>query len=220
MKNLKCSTCNKRKPEAQFHVSRTVRSGRQSSCIKCQDKKRIERRQQHKAAGVLTYHQRYRRRLRWEVLSYYSKGDPKCACCGENHFEFLAVDHINGSGTKHRKQIGGSSYFYSWLKREGFPKGYRVLCHNCNQALGIFGYCPHQTPVSKLMQPPTVSRSVLVAASILKAARFLVKHRRYPGLKNVSQKSGRCMDAVCRWRKRLIQSGEWPKIQIRKNRWG
>lgn len=220
MKKLRCSACKKTKPEDQFHRSRTVRLGRQSSCIKCQDDKRIERRQQHKAAGVLTYHQRYRRRLRWEVLSHYSKGIPKCACCGEKHFEFLAVDHLNGSGTKHRKLIGGSSYFYAWLKKKGFPSGYRVLCHNCNQALGIFGYCPHQTPVKETMQPPTASRSVRIAAAILGAARVLVKLGKYPGLKNVSQKSGHCMDAVCRWRKRLIKSGEWPKIKIRKNRWG
>ena len=27
----------------------------------------------------------------------------------------------------------------------GFPKDkYRLLCHNCNQSMGWYGYCPHQ----------------------------------------------------------------------------
>jgi hypothetical protein len=34
-----------------------------------------------------------------------------------------------------------------WTKllRLGTPHpDYRVLCHNCNTALGFYGYCPHQ----------------------------------------------------------------------------
>jgi hypothetical protein len=31
-----------------------------------------------------------------------------------------------------------------WLKRNGYPKGFRVLCHNCNSARGLYGYCPHK----------------------------------------------------------------------------
>jgi hypothetical protein len=85
----------------------------------------------------------YRVKLRLEVLSHYSNGEPKCACCKESQIEFLAIDHINGGGTKHRKRIGGGMHTYLWLKKQGYPKGYRVLCHNCNQAYGFFGYCPH-----------------------------------------------------------------------------
>jgi hypothetical protein len=35
------------------------------------------------------------------------------------------------------------------LARNGFPDGYRVLCHNCNMALGQYGYCPHGNAVAK-----------------------------------------------------------------------
>ena len=85
---------------------------------------------------------KYRLKIRLEVLGYYSKGEMCCACCGEKHIEFLSIDHINGGGDKHRKRVG--SYLYMSLKAQGFPLGYRVLCHNCNQSLGIYGYCPHQ----------------------------------------------------------------------------
>lgn len=32
---------------------------------------------------------------------------------------------------------------YRWLRNHGYPLGFRVLCMNCNFALGKFGYCPH-----------------------------------------------------------------------------
>ena len=65
-----------------------------------------------------------------------------CACCGITQYKFLSVDHINGGGTKHRKEI--SHHINHWLIRNNFPEGYRVLCYNCNCARGFFGYCPHQ----------------------------------------------------------------------------
>lgn len=66
----------------------------------------------------------------------------KCACCSEDRIEFLAIDHINGGGRKHRKSIGGRN-FYRWVRDSGFPGDFRVLCHNCNMSLGFYGYCPH-----------------------------------------------------------------------------
>jgi len=32
---------------------------------------------------------------------------------------------------------------YRWLKKQGYPKGYQVLCFNCNFA-SAWGVCPHQ----------------------------------------------------------------------------
>jgi len=87
--------------------------------------------------------QRQKRKLR--VLTHYGGSPPKCACCGESHSEFLSIDHINGCGTKHSERIGKTGdAFYLWLINNNFPSGYRVLCMNCNFALGLFGYCPHQ----------------------------------------------------------------------------
>lgn len=81
-------------------------------------------------------------KVRSQVLLAYGS---KCACCQEDRREFLAIDHINGGGYQHRKALklsSGSQFFY-WLRREGFPPGFRVLCHNCNFSLGRYGYCPH-----------------------------------------------------------------------------
>jgi hypothetical protein len=100
-----------------------------------------------RAAGRASYSQRYHRKLRDEVMRHYCGGtDPACECCGEDTFEFLSIDHIHGGGRKHREQIGCRKAMYGWLKRNGYPDGFRVLCHNCNQALGNWGYCPHNRP--------------------------------------------------------------------------
>ena len=84
------------------------------------------------------------RKLRLLALTTYSKGVPQCSCCGEQRMPFLTIDHINGGGGKHRKQIRNIGSIYEWLKREKYPEGFRVLCMNCNHSLAHYGYCPHQ----------------------------------------------------------------------------
>lgn len=81
----------------------------------------------------------YNRRERLVAIAHYGN---VCACCGEDRIEFLSIDHIHGGGQKHRKSLTVS--IYRWLKREGYPEGFRILCHNCNMSLGFYGYCPHQ----------------------------------------------------------------------------
>lgn len=66
----------------------------------------------------------------------------RCACCGEDRIEFMTIDHIHGGGAKHRAEIGN---VYSTILKEPYnPDKYQVLCHNCNMALGLYGYCPHR----------------------------------------------------------------------------
>jgi hypothetical protein len=82
------------------------------------------------------------------VLKHYGGDPPKCAClrCGEHRVQFLAIDHINRDGAGHRRalEIKGGNVFYGWLVKNAFPPGFRVLCHNCNMAIGIWGTCPHE----------------------------------------------------------------------------
>jgi hypothetical protein len=80
---------------------------------------------------------RSKARLRNRVLCHYSNGAPTCVCCGESHPEFLCLDHVDGGGTQHRRQVGGAScggtMFYYHLQHQGFlprksgsPKGDKV----------------------------------------------------------------------------------------------
>lgn len=126
--------------------------------------KYVKQWQQSNPSKMREYHQRYykghqdrarehmreyRKVVRLEVLSHYSRGIPKCACCGEEILEFLCIDHINGGGDRQRKKTGVN--IYAWLRKSGFPPGYRVLCHNCNSALGFYGYCPHSEVKSEFV---------------------------------------------------------------------
>ena len=100
--------------------------------------------------------------LKFEIHSYYSKlhsnsDIPCCNCCGETITAFLAIDHIAGKKQMNSEpelvKLGYSSkleggHLQSWIKKNNFPKGFQILCHNCNFAKGIPGNknkCPHET---------------------------------------------------------------------------
>lgn len=97
----------------------------------------------HRNRERINERNRVARRARREwIIAHYGG---RCACCEEARLEFLAIDHIEGGGTAHRREVGKGDAFYKWLKAQGYPlEGYRVLCHNCNLSLGFYGYCPHQ----------------------------------------------------------------------------
>jgi hypothetical protein len=78
------------------------------------------------------------RKVRREVFEHYGLS---CAHCGETRFNALCIDHINGGGNAHRRELfgrlRGTSYsFYRWLKSQGFPPGFQTLCLTCNLEKG------------------------------------------------------------------------------------
>lgn len=88
----------------------------------------------------------YNRRLKEEVFQHYGQG--RCTCCGESELMFLQMDHMNNDGARERRElgVGGSNKFYRWLKQQGFPPGYQILCGNCNMGKHLNGgTCPHQS---------------------------------------------------------------------------
>jgi len=95
--------------------------------------------------------QKYAKKLKMQVLTHYGGSPPKCDCCGDSNTEFLSIDHINGGGNQHRKELGlgraGGYDFYMWLIKNNYPDGFRVLCFNCNHSLGAYGYCPHHKDI-------------------------------------------------------------------------
>lgn len=96
--------------------------------------------------------------LRQSVLGYYSWQRFRCACCGETERDFLVIDHIDGHGNRHRKEIFGrpqAGYrFYDWLVKHEYPPGFQVLCNNCNLSKGKHGACVHVSRPSEPNPPP------------------------------------------------------------------
>lgn len=91
-------------------------------------------------------------KLKKEVFEHYSNDLVICNCCGESEIKFLAIDHINGDGNKERKNTKskGGQKTYRWLRKNGYPLGYQVLCHNCNMAKGFYGICPHKQILNEI----------------------------------------------------------------------
>ena len=139
---MKCIRCERQKTSLDFAIDRSRKNGRHPWCKKCC------RAYAHKRRHIYLPRKRKastesRRRLRLEVLTHYCAGrKPFCACCKISILEFLGIDHIEGGGRKHKMLVG---HLYQWLKKMRFPKGFRVLCHNCNQSLGAYRYCPHDS---------------------------------------------------------------------------
>lgn len=118
--------------------------------LKNPDKMKVYRRRRywkHRDKALLQSKE-YWKKQRLIVLEHYGGSPPKCDCCGEKTYEFLALDHVNGKGRKDRlmasKGYGGSQHLHRQLIKSGFPKGFRVLCHNCNCSRGYYGFCPHE----------------------------------------------------------------------------
>ena len=64
------------------------------------------------------------------VLTHYGNGKLACRRCGFHDIRALSIDHKNGKGKEHRRQISGMT-FYNWLIESKFPEGYQTLCMNC-----------------------------------------------------------------------------------------
>lgn len=73
-----------------------------------------------------------------------------CECCDEGEPLFLTIDHVDGptEGETGKRRSTGKAYgmqLFGFLKRAGYPPGYRVLCFNCNCGRERNeGVCPHQ----------------------------------------------------------------------------
>lgn len=115
------------------------------------NKQYYESHKEESKARVLKFHEdhpeyrrEYHQRTRLEALEHYGGYPPKCDCCGETEMQFLTIDHMDSNGHKMRREHnvrgGGLGRL---LKQLGYPKGYRVLCYNCNCSIGHYGFCPH-----------------------------------------------------------------------------
>lgn len=69
--------------------------------------------------------------LKLAALIAYSQDPPTCRTCGFTDVRALSIDHVEGSGTRHTQSLGGGQKIYHWLIKNGFPRGFQVLCMNC-----------------------------------------------------------------------------------------
>ena len=81
----------------------------------------------------------------------------KCVCCGETERICLCLVHIKGGGRREYQKLGSSAMICKLALKEGLPTDkYRVLCWNCNAALGLWGYCPHSQLTAPVFQQTSI----------------------------------------------------------------
>ena len=120
---LRCKKCLEAKREkAKSRRKNRVANGQCSSCNNLAKKNHVL------CDKCIAAMKRIYDKNRIAIFNAYGN---KCASCGESIQEFLQIDHINGGGRKHKRSL--SMNFYAWLVKNNFPKGFQILCANCNQ---------------------------------------------------------------------------------------
>jgi len=144
-----CSKCKQELDSSFFCKASHRKNGLYPSCKNCRSKAWFKYKEtqayKDRHSAIRISGKRYADNLRFEIIKHYSQGLFKCMCpgCNVNQYAFLAIDHIEGGGNQHRNGGAKKINVYTWLKRNNFPTGFQVLCHNCNMAKGFYGECPH-----------------------------------------------------------------------------
>lgn len=134
----KCSVCKKNRLSTLFYKSSQNLDGLYNECKSC-SKERDRNRYPGRRDNRLLQSRHSYSSEKEECISHYGV---KCYCCSESNLIFLTIDHINGGGNKHRKEIG--TRLYRWLIKNNFPNGFQVSCMNCNWGKYLNkGVCPH-----------------------------------------------------------------------------
>lgn len=123
-----CGSCRKFKPLDSFYRLRSGPHGRYPQCKACY-RERFESKREQIQEG----RRRWERRLLHSAINAYGG---ECSCCGEREVVFLTV-----VAPRNKKPVGATGW---WLKKNDYPKGFYVLCHNCEGARRAHGECPHE----------------------------------------------------------------------------
>ncbi len=172
MNTKRCGRCRITKAFSEFHRSKATNSGYRSCCKVCAAEANkayntlrytVPELVEKNKARCQDYHKRnkevlnqkskaWRTELRSVVYQAYGNS---CQWCGESNFKFLTLDHVNGDGAAHRREIGGIAKMLKWAKDNNYPTSLRLLCYNCNcgrERNG--GICPHLTDFTVPVNSP------------------------------------------------------------------
>ena len=133
-----CTICGKR----------PITSGSTSRCTACIEgaKQRAHRYEQRYRSPKYKTQRKIQRqvadpRIKAEIFAHYGK---VCDCCGEDALPLRTIDHIDGKKKWGHDHTWTGIKLYKWLKKHGFPKGFRTMCWSCNcgRDTSPDGLCP------------------------------------------------------------------------------
>lgn len=133
-------------PHGKLKQSRCGCLGRCKICTpQTEETKRIGRTDNYNIKRVQKSHTK----LKYQVFSHYCKEVLHCQCsgCKTTYIGFLQLDHIKDNGREHvdnkgKRLIGPN--LWRWVRNNGYPEGFQVLCINCNSlgGKGVQDRCP------------------------------------------------------------------------------
>ena len=150
--NAKLKEDRKKNPKKWFEIRKKYRERNPKHVKDLRNKNYAKHKEKNRPRVNKAALERQRKRKLF-VYTKYSNGIPECTCCGITGLEFLTIDHIIPKrkmendpkmikiGFKSTRKAGALN---QWLVTNNFPKGFQILCWNCNFAKGILGKCPHK----------------------------------------------------------------------------
>lgn len=125
-------------------ILREIRDGKETRayqllCWNCNFRKIPSTRSDSSRKGV-HWERTYREKLRKTVLDRLGTS---CACCRIDDVEILTIDHIDGGGSAHRRQVGSWALLRHLRDIEDVSE-YQTLCWNCNLSKGFHQVCAHK----------------------------------------------------------------------------
>ena len=146
-----CGRCNNLKSDDCF---KTINS---KHCIKCRERDRswrnnnvekilMRRKQIYQfQKSIISERKKIKSKVLKKTIVDHYGGKCICPLCDEQQLDFLTIDHIDGGGTKQRKNtsIHGGTNFYYWIIKNDYPSNLQIMCLNCNVSRHILGQCEH-----------------------------------------------------------------------------
>lgn len=134
-----CIECGEERLLSEFHSAGNSGKYRRRVCKYCRSEARIDARKDpvYAANERKKRNEQYARMTRRDFESAIQHYGGKCSMCGEDRADALVLHHkIRKDGRKELEITKkGHPWFYSTLRKLGYPKGLIVLCGTCHLIL-------------------------------------------------------------------------------------
>jgi hypothetical protein len=133
--NIHRKNRNGRTVQYSWFISHNYPVGYQILCANCNWKKHLENIKNKNPTYRQAMNKKTQEKLKKEVFSHYGNC---CNNCGETNINILTLDHINGGGREHKRNITSTSLgnrFYGLLKKNNYlsDSPIQILCRNCQR---------------------------------------------------------------------------------------
>ena len=120
----------------KWYLNNKQSAAQKNKLYRVLNKDKIKQYLNENSSRILFFQRQRNHKKKKMVMFHYSNGNMCCANCGDDIYEKLTIDHIDGGGIKHRKITGLGSGLYRWLVKNNYPEGFQVLCIECNWLKG------------------------------------------------------------------------------------